>query len=94
MATSGTSPNAASMVATEGTFYLQYRAVGRDSKKITRAIGSHPRDAKAALATQISVLNLRQEGMEVDDAPQLQVYRPISGPKISDVVSDYIATHR
>jgi hypothetical protein len=43
------------------------------------------------LGTQRSVLKLRDAGMVVDDAPQLQVYRPISGQRIADVVSNFIA---
>lgn len=43
------------------------------------------------MGTQRSVLKLRDAGMVVDDAPQLQVYRPISGQRIADVVSNFIA---
>jgi integrase/recombinase XerD len=76
------------MVSTAGTFYLDYREGGR---RIRRAIGDHPRDAKAALASQMSVINLREAGMQVDDAPQIQAYRPVSGKSISEVVSNFIA---
>ena len=76
------------VVATSGTFYLDYRENG---KRVRRAIGDHPRDAKAALASQQSVLNLRDAGMQVNDAPQIQAYRPVVGPRISDVISDFLA---
>jgi integrase/recombinase XerD len=76
------------MVSTTGTFYLDYRENGQ---RIRRAIGDHPRDAKGALAAQMSVLNLRDAGMQVDDAPQIQAYRPISGKSIAEVVSSFIA---
>jgi integrase len=75
------------MVSTTGTFYLDYR---EDGKRIRRAVGSHPREAKAAQSAQASILNLRAEGMEVEDAPQMQQYRPISGPKISDIVREFV----
>jgi integrase/recombinase XerD len=71
-----------------GTFYLDYRENGQ---RVRRAIGDHPRNAKVALGTQRSVLKLRDAGMVVDDAPELQVYRPISGKRIADVVSNFIA---
>jgi hypothetical protein len=77
------------MVSTTETFYLDYRENGR---RVRRAIGDHPRDAKTALACQASVLNLRQAGMQVEDAPQLQEYRPVSGEKIADVVANFV-TH-
>jgi integrase/recombinase XerD len=76
------------MVSTTGTFYLDYREGGQ---RIRRAIGNHPRDAKAALASQVSVLNLREAGMQVDDAPQIQAYRQVSGKNITEVVSNFIA---
>jgi integrase len=74
------------IVSTEGTFYLDYQENGR----VRRAVGDHPREAKAALALQMNVLNLREGSLEVDDAPQIQVYRPISGPRISDVVREFV----
>lgn len=75
------------MVSTSGTFYLDYREAG---KRVRRAIGDHPRDAKTALALQSSVISLRQTGMTVEDAPQVQVYRPVSGPRIADLIADYV----
>jgi integrase/recombinase XerD len=58
----------APVVATAGTFYLEYRDRGR----VRRAIGEDPRVVKAALATQASVLGLRAMGVAADDAPQLR----------------------
>ena len=75
-------------IVAAGTFYLDYREGGR---RVRRAVGSHPRDAKVALASQTSVLGLRDAGMVVEDAPQLQTYRPIAGLRIADVIADYIA---
>lgn len=72
----------------KGTFYLEYRENGR---RVRRAVGDHPRDAKQALATQGNVLSLRESGMAVEDAPEIQSYRPVSGPRIREVVADYIA---
>jgi integrase/recombinase XerD len=69
-----------------GTFYLDWRENGN---RIRRAVGDHAREAKIALATQKQVVNLREEGMEVDDAPQI---RPLSdgiGAKIADVILDF-----
>jgi hypothetical protein len=39
----------------------------------------------------VSVLNLREAGMQIDDAPQIQTYRPVSGRSITEVVSNFIA---
>jgi integrase/recombinase XerD len=52
-----------------GTFYLEYRENGR---RVRRAIGDHPAEAKVALATQASVIGLRSQGVTVADAPQLR----------------------
>lgn len=76
------------IVSTTGTFYLDYREGGQ---RIRSAIGDHPRDAKAALASQVSVLNLREAGMKVDDAPQIHAYRQVSGKSITEFVSNFIA---
>jgi integrase len=76
------------MVSTFGTFYLDYRENGKRKRP---AVGTHPRDAKAAMIAQASVLNLREEGMEVDDAPQMQAYHPVSGPRISEIVREFVA---
>jgi integrase len=56
------------VVATSGTFYLEYRDGGR----VRRTIGEDPAQVKAALATQSSVLGLRAMGVAADDAPQLR----------------------
>lgn len=76
------------VVSTEGTFYLDYR---EDGRRVRRAVGTHPRTAKAALASQSSILQLRGSGVEVDDAPEIQAYRPVSGKRISEVVSNFLA---
>lgn len=76
------------IVSIPGTFYLDYRESGQ---RVRRAVGDHPRIAKAALVSQGSVLQLRGLGVDVDDAPQIQVYRPVSGKRIGDVVSNFIA---
>lgn len=76
------------IISISGTFYLDYRENGQ---RIRRAVGDHPRIAKAALVSQGSVLQLRGLGVDVDDAPQIQVYRPVSGKRIGDVVSDFVA---
>jgi hypothetical protein len=39
----------------------------------------------------VIVLNLREAGMPVDDAPQIQAYRQVSGKSITEVVSNFIA---
>lgn len=57
------------VVATSGTFYLEYWVDGR---RTMRAIGEDHRQVKAALATQASVLELRAMGVAADDAPQLR----------------------
>jgi integrase len=46
---------------------------------------------KIAVANQPSVLKLRHAGMEVDDAPEVQVYRPIAGERIADVVANFVS---
>lgn len=76
------------IVSIPGTFYLDYRENGQ---RVRRAVGDHPRLAKVALVSQGSVLQLRGLGANVDDAPQIQAYRPVSGKRISDVVSNFVA---
>jgi integrase/recombinase XerD len=57
------------VVATAGTFYLEYREAGR---RVRRSIGEDPHTVKAALATQASVIGLRAQGVKAEDAPQLR----------------------
>jgi integrase len=68
-----------------------FRWFGWDSASSGPAVGDHPREAKQALASQNSVLDLRGEGMAVEDAPQIQAYRPVSGPRLADTIAAYIA---
>lgn len=71
------------VVAAEGTFYLEYTDAG---KKIRRAVGDHPMDAKTAMATQASVLGLRRQGVEAEDAPQIRARVVPEGKSIAEVV--------
>jgi integrase/recombinase XerD len=76
------------VVVTAGTFYLEYRENGRKR----RAIGDHPTEVKAALATQASVLGLRALGVAADDAPQLRprsTVRP-EGKTVRAVVDAFV----
>lgn len=75
------------IVATEGTFYLEYFA----PKKTRRAVGTHPRDAKAALISQAAVLSLRSRGVETEDAPEIHSRRVIEGERIDKIVKAFIA---
>ncbi len=74
------------IVSTTGTFYLDYRQKGR---RVRKAVGDHPRDAKTALNDQISVLALRKSGMEVSDAPAIAARCPGTGPTIKSVVAAF-----
>jgi integrase/recombinase XerD len=70
-----------------GTFYLDWRVKG---KRFRRAVGDHPREAKAALATQLHIISLRDKGIEVDDAPQIA--RPLeagTGKRIAAVIDNF-----
>lgn len=49
------------VVATTGTFHLEWREV---DKRVRSAVGEHPRQAKAALAAQAKVVELRAIGMK------------------------------
>jgi integrase len=75
-------------VAIAGTFYLEYREQGR---RVRRAIGDHPNEVKAALATQASVLGLRKMGVAADDAPQLRPRSTVvpEGKTIHTVVNGF-----
>jgi len=55
------------VVANAWNVYLDSR---EDGRRVRRAIGDHPRDAKIAVVNQRSVLELREPGMVVDDAPE------------------------
>jgi integrase/recombinase XerD len=65
------------VVATAGTFYLEYRESGR---RVRRSIGEDHAQVKAALATQTSVIGLRAMGVATDDAPQIRP-RSVSLPQ-------------
>jgi integrase/recombinase XerD len=71
-----------------GTFYLDYTPAG--GKRLRKAVGTHPREAKTALASQQSVVHLRSAGLEVKDAPEIQAYRPLSGPRVAEVVDRFV----
>ncbi len=73
------------VVATAGTFYLEWR----EGKRIRRAVGDHPRQAKEALAAQAKVVSLREVGMEVQDAPQIAERKQLPGRTIADVVAAF-----
>lgn len=76
----------AAIVAEEGTFYLEYRQNGR---RLRRAVGNHPRDAKAALETQTGVLELRKQGVQVEDAPQIRPEPRSDGPTLAGAVRTF-----
>ena len=73
-------------VVTAGTFYLEWREAGERKR---RAVGTHPREAKAAIADQARVVALRESGMEIPDAPQIQARRQHAGPSIADVIARF-----
>lgn len=78
--------------AASGTFFLEYidvdPATGK-KKKIRRGVGSQVHAAKRALATQARVLELRTEGVQVCDAPEIQEHRPGNGITIAEVVGRF-----
>jgi integrase/recombinase XerD len=67
--------------STAGTFFLEYR----DPGKKRRAVGNTVRDAKAAMLTQASVIELRAKGIETEDAPEIVVRRAKEGKTIAEV---------
>lgn len=69
-----------------GTFFLEYREHG---KKRRRSVGDTVRDAKAAMVTQASVIELRAKGIEVDDAPEISVRRAREGKSIAEVAAAF-----
>ncbi len=75
------------IVAASGTFYLEWREAG---KRLRRAVGDHPRQAKEALASQAKIVSLREGGMDVDDAPQIAERRQLSGRSIKDAIDGFI----
>ena len=75
------------IVVTAGTFYLEYR---EDGRKVRRAIGDHPREVKAAISTQASVIALRAKGVATDDAPQIRAQLRPEGKSIRAVVDAFI----
>lgn len=77
------------VVSTAGTFYLEWREGG---KRVRRAVGSHPREAKEALATQSQVVSLRGSGVQVEDAPQIAERRTLSGRTIAETVDNFVET--
>ena len=77
------------VVAAEGTFYLEWR---EDGRRLRRAVGTHPRDAKEALAAQAQIVSLRDSGMQIDDAPQITERRALSGRTISEAIDSFIQT--
>ena len=82
--------NGVPVVALSGTYYLEYR----DPVRRRVAVGTHPRDVKAALATQGSVLDLRARGVQVEDAPQIlarqHLRHTVAGKSIAEVVASFI----
>jgi integrase len=81
----------APIVAAAGTFYLEYFA----PQKTRRAVGTHPRDAKAALASQTAVLALRARGVVTGDAPEIQQRADaaeLTGARIDEVVREFVAS--
>jgi integrase/recombinase XerD len=77
--------------AAEGTFFLEYQ---EDKRKRRRAVGRTVREAKIALPVQESVLELRAQGVEVEDAPGIQARsaaRGLSGRRIDKVVDEFVA---
>jgi len=77
------------VVAPEGAFYLEYREPGAKNKT-RRTVGEDPREVKAAMATQASVLDLRAMGVEVADAPQIRQPAQFDGKTIRAVVDDFV----
>lgn len=77
------------LIAAEGTFYLEWRDA--DGRK-RRAVGTHPRQVKEALATQEKVIELRGKGMEVADAPQITERREMTGKSVADVIDGFKST--
>lgn len=76
------------LAVTSGTFFLEYRESGR---KRRRSVGDTVRDAKAAMVTQASVLELRAKGVETEDAPEISVRRPREGKTIAEVIATFNA---
>ena len=74
------------LVAEGGTFYLDYWEDGRKR----RAVGTHRRDAKVAIATQASVLGLRAQGVVTADAPQLRPRVTLAGKSIRNLVESFV----
>ena len=74
------------ILAPSGTFYLEYKDAG---VKVRRAVGDNVRDAKAAIVSQGSVLELRARGVETDDAPEIHVRRKLEGKRIKEVVDAF-----
>lgn len=56
------------VVSEVGSFYLEY---WDRKKKVRKSVGTKPREVMQALATQANVLDLRRQGVEVGDAPQI-----------------------
>lgn len=77
------------VVVLEGAFYIEYR---EDGRRIRRAIGDHPREVKAALATQASVIALRAQGVDAGDAPQIRPRAQLQGKTIRAVVDAFVQT--
>ena len=71
------------LVSTAGTFYLEWY---EDGGRRRRAVRSHPREVKEALASHAQVVSLRERGVQVDDAPQGTERRQLTGLSIADVL--------
>jgi len=71
-----------------GAFYLEYREGGR---KVRRLVGATPREVQAAMTSQAQVLELRDRGVEVEDAPEIHTRRPVEGKSIAEVVRSFEA---
>src|SRR6185437_13657887 len=71
-----------------GAFYLEYRESGR---KVRRLVGATPREVQAAMTSQAQVLELRDRGVEVEDAPEIHTRRPVEGKSIAEVVRSFEA---
>src|SRR5437868_14362696 len=77
---------------TPSHLFLCYRPQGWLDHNVQLRLAEidHPREAKIEVANQLSVLKL-EASMVVDDAPEVQVYRPISGERIADLVRNFVA---
>jgi hypothetical protein len=61
-----------------------------NGRRVRRAVGASEKEARAALLTQTSVIGLRAQGIEVEDAPQIKPRPKLLGRTIAAVVSGYV----